>query len=202
LKKWLFWNGSLGILHSQAPPLMIASIINISDVNFDAPFKYASSVLSIVILVVLALEIGFEFHVIYKHKGRYHLEEFKFTYGAITEGLNTDTVAGRYWNPLIMIRWALTIAFMVFLNHNSVAQIFLLLAISLIVQIIMVISNPLTDKRDQLLTWMIEVSISIYLYDLLSLTDFMGENTLREELGWMLTILTGSIVAINVLSLL
>ena len=60
----------------------------------------------------------------------------------------------------------------------------------------------MTDKRDQLLTWMIEVSISIYLYDLLSLTDFMGENTLREELGWMLTILTGSIVAINVLSLL
>jgi hypothetical protein len=27
----------------------------------------------------------------------------------------------------------------------------------------------------------------------------MGENTVREELGWALTILTGSIVAINVL---
>jgi hypothetical protein len=181
---------------------MIASIINISDVNFDSPFKYASSVLSIVILVMLSLAIGFEMNVIHKHKGRYHLEDFKLTYGAITEGLNTDTLAGRYWNPLIMIRWALTISFMVFLNNNSVTQIFLLLGISLIVQIIMVVSNPLTEKRDQLLTWMIEVSISIYLYVLLSLTDFMGENTLREELGWVLTILTGSIVAINVLSLL
>jgi hypothetical protein len=29
LKMWLFWNGSLGLLHSQAPPLMIASMINI-----------------------------------------------------------------------------------------------------------------------------------------------------------------------------
>ena len=27
----------------------------------------------------------------------------------------------------------------------------------------------------------------------------MGENTVREELGWVLTILTGSIVAVNVL---
>jgi hypothetical protein len=43
----------------------------------------------------------------------------------------------------------------------------------------------------------IEASVSIYLYNLLALTDFMGENTLREELGWLLSILTGTIVAIN-----
>ena len=34
---------------------------------------------------------------------------------------------------------------------------------------------------------------------LLSLTDFMGENSVREELGWVLTLLTGAIVAVNVL---
>jgi hypothetical protein len=43
----------------------------------------------------------------------------------------------------------------------------------------------------------IEASVSIYLYALLALTDFMGENALREELGWLLSILTGTIVAIN-----
>jgi hypothetical protein len=63
----------------------------------------------------------------------------------------------------------------------------------------MVIGNPMTDKWDLRITWMIEIGISIYLYVLLSLTDFMGENTVREELGWVLTILAGSIVAINVL---
>ena len=57
----------------------------------------------------------------------------------------------------------------------------------------------MTEKLDQRLTWMIELSVSIYLYVLLSLTDFMGENTVREYLGWVLTILTGSVVAINVL---
>jgi hypothetical protein len=55
------------------------------------------------------------------------------------------------------------------------------------------------DKSDRRLTWMIEASASIYLYVLLSLTDLMGEHTIREELGWVLVILTGSIVAINVL---
>jgi len=80
-----------------------------------------------------------------------------------------------------MIRWALTIAIMVFLNQNSVAQIFLLLVLSVIIQIIMVISNPMIDKSEQIITWIIEISVSIYLYVLLLLTDFMGENKLREE---------------------
>jgi hypothetical protein len=62
----------------------------------------------------------------------------------------------------------------------------------------MVIANPMSEKLNQIITWIIEVSVSIYLYVLLSLTDFMGENTLREELGWVLTILTGIIVAVNV----
>jgi EamA domain-containing membrane protein RarD len=55
------------------------------------------------------------------------------------------------------------------------------------------------DKSDRRLTWIIEVSVSIYLYVLLSLTEFMGENTFREELGWVLVILTAIIVAINIL---
>jgi hypothetical protein len=55
LSKWLFWNGSLGLLHSQAPPLLIACMINISYLYYDTPLKYACSVLSIVIHVILAI---------------------------------------------------------------------------------------------------------------------------------------------------
>ena len=87
---------------------------------------------------------------------------------------------------------------MVFLNNHSAAQIFVLLVVSAIFQIMLVIGNPMTEKWDQRITWMIEITVSIYLYVLLSLTDFMGRNTLRDELGWYLTILTGCIVAINV----
>jgi hypothetical protein len=73
-----------------------------------------------------------------------------------------------------LIRWALTIVVLIFLTQHSAAQIFVLLVISFIFQVIMVIGNPMTDKWDQRLTWIIEVSVSIYLYVLLSLTDFMG----------------------------
>jgi hypothetical protein len=177
---------------------MIASIINISDLNFDTPFKYASSVLSIVVLVLLAIATGFEIYVIRTNKGRYQLEEFELSYGAIVEGLDTNTREGRYWNPLNLIRWALTVVVLVFLNQHSAAQIFVLLVVSVIFQIITVTGNPMTDKWDQRITWWIEVSISIYLYVLLSLTDFIGENTVREELGWALTILTGTLVVVNV----
>jgi hypothetical protein len=88
---------------------------------------------------------------------------------------------------------------MVFLNQLCVAQIFVLLVISVIFQIIIVITNPISEISNQRIKLMIEASVSIYLYVLLSLTDFMGENTLRDELGWALAILTGGIIAINVL---
>jgi hypothetical protein len=52
------------------------------------------------------------------------------------------------------------------------------------------------------MTWMIEISVSIYLYVLLCLTDFMGENRVRDELGWFLTIIIGSVVAINIINVL
>jgi hypothetical protein len=63
----------------------------------------------------------------------------------------------------------------------------------------MAFANPMTDKWDQRMSWLIEVSVSIHLYVLLLLTDFMGENKLRNEYGWVLSILTGTVVAINVL---
>jgi hypothetical protein len=177
---------------------MIASIINISDLNFDTPFKYTSSVISIVVLLVIAIASGIEIYLIFAHKGTYQLEEFISSYGALIEGLDSNTKVGRYWNPLNLIRWAITIVIMVFLNKNSFAQVIILLVTSVIFQIMIVISNPMKEKWDRRITLMIEFSVSIYLYVLLSLTDFMGENKLREELGWVLTILIGSIVAINV----
>jgi hypothetical protein len=55
------------------------------------------------------------------------------------------------------------------------------------------------DTSDRRLTWIIEVSVSIYLYVLLSLTDLIGKNIFRDKAGWVLVVLTVSIVAINVL---
>jgi hypothetical protein len=88
---------------------------------------------------------------------------------------------------------------MVFMRQNCVAQIFALLVTSVIFQVLIIIASPINDVKDQRLTLLIEASVSIYLYALLSLTDFMGENTLREEIGQVLALLTWTIVAINVI---
>jgi len=98
-----------------------------------------------------------------------------------------------------LIRWGLTIVVMVFLNQHSFGQIFVLLVVSAIFQIMMVIGHPMTDKWDHRITWIIEASVSIYLYVLLSLTDFSDGTTLREDKGWVLTLLTAIVVITNVL---
>ena len=162
MKQWLFWNGTLGLLHSQAPPLIIASIINISNLNFETPFKLSSSILSIVAVGVLAMATSIEIYLIHAHKGRYQLEEFTNHFEAIIDGLNTETIIGRYWNPLNLIRWALTIFVIVFLNQHSFAQILLLLIVSIIFQVMLLIGKPMSDHR---ISSMMEASISLRFTD-------------------------------------
>jgi hypothetical protein len=113
------------------------------------------------------------------------------------EGLNTESRVGRYWVTLNLLRWAVTNFLMVFMREKCAAQIFLLLVISVFFQILIIIECPIYNVWDQRLTLLIEASVSIYLYGLLSLTDFMGVNALREEIGWLLAVLTGTLVAIN-----
>jgi hypothetical protein len=57
----------------------------------------------------------------------------------------------------------------------------------------------MTEKCDQRIAVLIEASVSIYLYALLSLTDFSGENTLRIELGWVLAMIIATVIGINVI---
>jgi hypothetical protein len=178
---------------------MIACIINLSSLTYHNPLFYASSVLSIILLVFLALALALETYVIYKHRDRYHLADFKMIYGASIEGLNTDTLAGRYWNSLTLIRWAITSVILIFLRDHCVLQIFILLVVSFIFQILLLSAKPITKKSDQRMAVMIEASVSIYLYTLLSLTDFTGENTLRVELGWVLAMLIIGVIGINVI---
>ena len=121
------------------------------------------------------------------------------TYGGIVEGLKAESFVGRYWNILVLIRWAVTNFTMVFIKKICAAQIFILLLLtSVIFQIMSIIAWPINDYWNQRITLLIEFSVSIYLYALLSLTNFMGENTIREEIGWFLVIFTVTIVAINV----
>jgi Mg2+/citrate symporter len=91
---------------------------------------------------------------------------------------------------------------MIFLRDQCFAQIFILLAVSLIFQILLLCAKPMTEKWDQRMAVVIEASVSIYLRSLLSLSDFSGENTRRKELGWVLAILTAIVIGTNVINVI
>lgn len=88
------------------------------------------------------------------------------------DGLNIKGVVGRFWNPINFIRWAVTVAVMVFLKDYSFAQIFILLIVSVIFQIIIITAKPLIEPFDDMMTFILEAVVSSYLYVLLTLTDF------------------------------
>jgi large-conductance mechanosensitive channel len=47
-----------------------------------------------------------------------------------------------------------------------------------------------------------EIMVSIYLYLLICLTDFMGENEYRDSIGWVLLLLVAFTVLVNLVKFL
>ena len=90
---------------------------------------------------------------------------------------------------------------LVFLRENYVAQIISFLIISVVAQALIMSAQPFDCALDNRMNLLIEISVSLYLYAQLALTDFMGENTLRDSLGLFLACLIISVVAVNLLVL-
>jgi Na+/melibiose symporter-like transporter len=57
--------------------------------------------------------------------------------------------------------------------------------------------QPQETRGENIQALLIEGCNSIYLYIMLMLTDFTGENPFREQQGWALAMLVSGIVAIN-----
>jgi hypothetical protein len=64
---------------------------------------------------------------------------------------------------------------MTFLRDNYYVQIFTLLGISFAFQVMIAGSRPMLDKLDNNMLLFNEIMVSIYLYLLLCLNDFMDE---------------------------
>jgi len=100
-----------------------------------------------------------------------------------------------------MLRWLFTMLIMTLFKDNYYLQIFLLLGISVAYQIMIVSYQPLEEKLDNIMLLLNEVTVSLYLYILLSLTD-NSLLQLRDLLGWTLTLLVTVTVAVNLLKFL
>ena len=58
------------------------------------------------------------------------------------------------------------------------------------------------DKLDNHMLLFNEIMVSIYLYNLLCLTDFMGDHDYRDLIGWVLLILVVFTVLVNLVKFL
>jgi hypothetical protein len=63
-------------------------------------------------------------------------------------------------------------------------------------------SKPMLDKLDNHMLLFNEIMVSIYLYNLLCLTDFMVDHEYRDLIGWVLLILVVFTVVINLVKFL
>jgi hypothetical protein len=100
-----------------------------------------SSVLTIVIpIVILASMIIFV--IILKEtraKRQFNTKLYNKKYGALTEGLNTNTAIGTYWNLVILLRWLWTTSVLIFLRDHQEIQILSLLITSILFQCLILV---------------------------------------------------------------
>jgi hypothetical protein len=129
-------------------------------------------------------------------------EDFRKRLGALTQGQRMISFPGVYWRVLVLLRWTATMLIMTLLRHNFYLQIFPLLAISFFFQAMIIGSRPMLSKLENNMMLFNEIMVSVYLYLLLCLTDFMEENNCRDFIGLLLLSLVGFTVLVNLVKFL
>jgi hypothetical protein len=101
-------------------------------------------------------------------------EEFKKKYGTLIENQRAyySTIAA-YWKVLNLIRWTLTVAILIFLRDYNYFQIISLLILSILFSCFLVGARPFEESIKNKLSLITESIVSIYIYILMCLTDFM-----------------------------
>lgn len=124
-------------------------------------------------------------------------EEFENKFGALTDGLRVKGWVAQRWNLLILVRWVITCVILITLREYNHMQIIVLYIVSVFFQFFIVSGRPNDSSLENKISFINEVFVSIYLYILMLLTDFMGENNFREQYGQALVGLVCSGVLTN-----
>ena len=152
-------------------------------------------------MAILTVSTVMNASVVYKYSKLNQLEseEFKNKYGTLTEGLNLRTTAGKYWNVITLMRWNVLSVVLVVLRDHFEMQIIALLVMSVVTQVIIIRGRPMEDTGEHRMSIFNEIMVTLYLYLLVSLTDYNGENPLREQCGVVLLGVVLSAIGVNLL---
>ena len=130
------------------------------------------------------------------------LTQFNLKYGFLIESLSIKNSVGKNWKIIEAFRWTLTIVIIIVLRDYYSMQITSLLSISVLFQALHVKYQPIENPTEQKIIFFNELMTSLYLYLTLVLTDFNGENLLRDKIGFSLLVLMIFTVAVNLIKTL
>ena len=86
---------------------------------------------------------------------------------------------------------------LILLRDHPELQILLLIMLSVAFQTLLIAVRPYSNPGDQRMALFNEFAASFYLYIMMLLTDFWGENTLRDKVGWGLLVFLSVVVLVN-----
>jgi hypothetical protein len=172
LRDSLMWNSTLRFIMQQFPPLLISGILNMYYLRWDSYPNTICSFLSFVIVSSLMISLIGIWWVTKKHEDKLTDAVAVKKFDTLFQGLNLRTRIGRYWNTLVLARWGITIYILIVLREASEVQIGLLLIISVLFQTLLLFGHPWEDEVEHRLSLFNEVMVSLYLYLLLTLTDY------------------------------
>jgi hypothetical protein len=180
LCKWtqekLIWNGIFSFIMSQFPTIIISSGINLYELDFKAKYKAArifSSGFSLVLLSASLVSLPILW-IIIKRGMVNNKEEFKKKCGALIEEQRAyNSRIAAYWKLLNLIRWTLTAVILIFLRDYNQFQIVTLLILSILFSCFIAGARPFEESIKNKMSLITESIVSIYLYILMCLTDFM-----------------------------
>ena len=118
--------------------------------------------------------------------------------GFIQEGNLRNNLVGNYWFPLVMIRWTITNLIIILLRDYPQFQITFFLVLSVSFQGIVIGNRLIPDTLNFCMNIFNELAASVYLYLMMALTHFSGDNPYRENIGWSQLVLVCGVVLINV----
>ena len=97
-------------------------------------------------------------------------------FGSLIEGQRAhySTIAA-YWKFLTLIRWTITTSILIFLKDHNEFQILLLLIISAVYSMLLINGKPFESIFENKMSLFTEILVSLYLYLLLCLTDFIAD---------------------------
>ncbi|TNV86985.1 hypothetical protein FGO68_gene12316 [Halteria grandinella] len=204
LNKLVFWNTLIRFFIQQFSPMLFSALINLYDMHQnESPGYIIGSILSPIIIIILGIGTVLLILLQYKQRNNQNSNDYIQNYGTLVQGLRSTSSVGAFWNVLIIIRWTFSVIILICLRDYPGLQVPLLLLLSVKAQFLLILGKPFDERSENIMNFINEVIVSVYVYVLFSLTDFTQQSitSLSEEIGWLLVLIVLFTVFMNLVKL-